>query len=137
MLYQVTHSPLRLTVSQKCREEGAGKKISSAVWFFPHLGLCALATMGIGYRSDSGLCKADVIVNCNICKSCSITSYKPFFKMILTCIFIEYFRLYSSASFLFCCWVVIQRLKSSVTRQQDSALDYCKFLFTANTDVSE
>lgn len=57
--------------------------------------------------------------------------------MIPILIFIEHSRLYSSASFLFCCWVVIQRLKSSVTGQQDSALSYCKFLFTANTDVSE
>lgn len=110
--------------------------------FFRCLVFSTFRLLCLGYdgnriQNDSGLYKADVIVNCNICKSSSIASYKPFFEMILTFIFIEYFRLYSSASFLFCCWVVIQRLKSSVTRQQDSALGYCKFLFTANTDVSE
>lgn len=42
MLYKVTHNPVTLTtVTQKCTEEGAGKKNSSNVsGLFPHRLVC-------------------------------------------------------------------------------------------------
>jgi len=77
MLCKVTHNPVIFTaVSQKCKQEGAGKKNSSDISFFFHIGYSALAMMGMGQRSDYRLCKADVTVNYNICKLFHVASYK-------------------------------------------------------------
>lgn len=73
-------------------------------------------------RNNYRLCKADAIVNCSICKSISVASYKHcififFFLMNFTCI--EYFRLCCSALFLSGCWVVIKK-KDWKVQSQDS-----------------